>query len=552
MDTFILKIILKFLQWIPLPSVNMDQLKIIVSTKLIMDRRRKPATLRQNKEKEGANNMLYALIMYSILGLFMGIMIFTIPSIMVVMIVLHSYFLFMLIMTMITDFSNVLLDTSDSLIILPKPISGKTLLVARTIHIIVYLSQLILALMIFPLVFTFIKYGILVGCAVIITILLTTAVGLFTSYILYGLVLRFTSEQKIKDIISYFQIFMTIFFAVGYQVIPRLINLKQISFDYHLSWYSYLLPPVWMASLLEALHSFNFDSIHILMIILALLVPVIAGFIVKKILAPYFSQSISRLNANNDKSSVAEKKTGIGISEKLSKFICNNDYEKAAFSKVWKITSREKNFRLQFYPGLAYIPVFIFIVFFKDINNAGQTWRNMNQGDMFVWLLYIGIFSITGGLMIIKYSENFSAAWVYQSAPITKPGEIISGTMKALLVKFFVPVYIIMAACTFFVWGIKVWDDVLLAFFSNILIFYIIALLSEHYLPFSQQQTAKDQAGRFVRVMLQMILITVLVGIHYIAIKLGWLVLALIPVIIIGLYFSMHRIKKLSWNEIKM
>ncbi|MCH5687831.1 hypothetical protein LWM68_28320 [Niabella sp. W65] len=192
-------------------GVNLEQVHMIASTKLMLDRRRKPATWKRSQQKEPGNAMLYTMFVYALMGLFIGLMIFILPDFMLAMIILHTYLLFMLIMTLITDFSNVLLDTSDSQIILPKPVTSRTLLVARTLHIIVYLGQLVLAIMICPLVLLTIKYGIPIGITLLVTTLLTTAIGIFITYILYGLVLRYTNEQKVKDIIGYFQVFMTVF-----------------------------------------------------------------------------------------------------------------------------------------------------------------------------------------------------------------------------------------------------------------------------------------------------------------------------------------------------
>ena len=551
MDKLFLNIILSLLKLFPLKGVDKEQLRVIASTKVLMDRRRKPATWRRGKDKDTSNAMLVAMFLYGFLGLFISIMIFTVPSIMLVMIIIHSYFLFMLVMTMITDFSNVLLDTSDSQIILPKPVTSRTFLLARTVHIIVYLSQLVLALMIFPIIFTFIRYGLVVGFGMLFTTLLTTGLGIFLTYILYGLVLRFTSEEKVKDIISYFQIFMTIFFAVGYQIVPRLIDLDQLSFTFSFHWYSYLLPPVWMAAFLEALHEWNFDAIHLAMIACAVGVPLLSGWLVAKFLAPYFSKSISRLNTNHSKSKAGSVNMPVSaISEKLAPMVCKGNYEKAAFGKVWKITSRDKGFRMQFYPALAYIPVFIFVIFFRKINNISETVDSLPETNMYLWLLYLAVFSVTTGLQFMKYYENSEAAWIYQSSPLSSPGHIITGGMKVLLVKFFFPVYIILAGIAIAVWGVKIADDVLLAFANNILIFYMVEFLSKHYIPFSQQQNAKEQSGRFVLMIIQMVLIAVLVGLHYLALQKDWLVLALIPVSLAGVYFANKSIRRLQWNKI--
>ncbi len=550
MDTFFLRLFFGILKLLPLSGVNLEQVHMIASTKLTMDRRRKPATWKRSQQKEPSNAMLYAMFLYALMGLFIGMMIFVVTDFMLAMIILHTYLLFMLIMILITDFSNVLLDTSDSQIILPKPVTSRTLLVARTLHIIVYLGQLILAIMICPLIATFFKYGIAVGLSLLLTTLLTAAIGIFITYILYGLVLRYTSEQKVKDIIGYFQVFMTVFFAVAYQVIPRLINLSETVFSFELHWYSYLLPPVWMASLLDSVQTATIDGPRIGMIVCAIGLPILSGLVIAKYLAPYFS----RFMAAPAEGAVSQTKTAgdrrIHLSEKLAGVLCGSAYESASFSQVWKITGRDKNFKMQFYPSLAYIPVFIFIIFFRNFKDIGQKLEDLPNGNMFLWLLYLGMFAVTSSLSLVSYYENYTASWVYQTAPVNKPGELINGAIKALLVKFFVPVYLVMSTVTLTIWGYKTLDDILLVGLNSILIFYISALMSTHYLPFSQQPNAKQQGGKFLMVLLRMFLIGILVALHWFALKINWLVIALVPISFAGCWWTHQQLKQLPWRKI--
>ncbi len=551
MDTFFLRLFFGILKLIPLSGVNMEQVQMIASTKLIMDRRRKPATWKRSQQKEPSNTMAYSMLVYALMGLFVGLMIFVVPDFMLAMIILHTYLLFMLIMILITDFSNVLLDTSDSQIILPKPVTSRTLLVARTLHIIVYLGQLILAIMLCPLIFSTIRYGIPVGLTLLITSLLTTAIGIFVTYILYGLVLRYTNEQKVKDIIGYFQVFMTVFFAVAYQVVPRLINLSETAFSFELHWYSYLLPPVWMAILLDSVQTATIDGARIGMIVCAIGVPLLAGFIIAKYLAPYFSRFMSAPAEGGAIAKTAKtNRDKTTLSDRLAQALCGSGYENASFNLVWKITGRDKNFKMQFYPSLAYIPVFIFIILFRNFKDIGGKLADLPNGNMFLWLLYLGMFAVTLSLSLIRIYENYGASWIYQTAPVGRPGELINGAVKALLAKFFIPVYLVMSAVTLAIWGYKTLDDILLVGFNSILIFYISALMSNHYLPFSQQPNAKEQSGKFLMVLLRMLLIGVLVALHWLALKISWLVMALVPLSFAGCWWLHQQLQQLPWRKI--
>jgi ABC-2 type transport system permease protein len=552
MDKLILKFVLSCSKILIKQGVDFERLKVIAETKVLMDRRRVYMNWKQGQQKEYSNPLLLTLIIYSFFGLAIGALVFTLHSLVLTMIFIHSYVLFMMAMTMITDFSSVLLDTTDNQVILPKPVNSTTLFVARLVHILVYLLQFTIALATFPLLFIFIQFGIVTGIASIATVLLTVAFAVFLTYLLYALILRFSNEQKVKDIVGYFQIFMTVFFVAGFQIIPRLINFNQLVATFHLHVYSYFLPPVWMALTVEAVHQFNFDWLHIIMIACAVLLPIFTFWVIIKYLAPSFAKKLAALNNDgaNKKSSPPVTQRPKSLSEKISAIICPSKTESSSFEMVWKITGRDKGFKMQFYPSFAYILIFIFVFVFKSGKGAASTWSNLSLTKMFLFFIYMPVFSIASSFTLITIHENFQASWIYQSTPIARPGYLISGGLKAIVIKFFIPIYLMMFAFAFYVWGISIIDDFVLGFFNTVSIFLLMANMSDNYLPFSRQPNVKQQSGKFIQAMLQILLIGVLIGLHYLLAKNSWLTYCLMPVSITGCYFLLIRIQNLRWVKI--
>ena len=553
MDKLILRFVLFLAKIFLKKDVDFEKLKIIAETKLIMDRRRVRVTMKKQTKKDPNNQMLTTLIVYTILGLFIGILVLTLKEIVMTMTIIHSYVLFMMAMTLITDFSSVLLDTTDNQIILPRPVNSKTFFVARLVHILVYLLQFTLALALFPIIFIFIGYGILVGLASIITILLTVMFAVFITYLLYGLILKLSSEEKIKDIISGFQIAMTIIFAVGFQIVPRLINIENLKVTMPIHWYTYLLPPMWMANALQAVQQLKVDIPHLIMILLAVALPVFTFWIMIKFLAPSFAKKMAAMGNAETKEEIVTNKAGQqkkGLSEKLAPIVCINKTEQAGFEMAWKMTARDKGFKIQFYPSLAYILVFVFIVVFKRGENFAHTWATLSSSESFLWCVYLPMFTISAAVSLIAFNENFAASWVYISRPLMQPGSLISGALKMLLVKFFAPIILLLFAFSYYVWGYKIIDDFVLGIFNNILVFLIISHVGKSYLPFSMQPNVNQQSGKFVRVFVQMAIIGSLVGLHYLALKVWWLVAALIPFSAVGCYFLFRTVQNYSWQKI--
>src|SRR5688500_10687169 len=196
------------------------QLRAIVATKLTMDNRRQLVAYRRRSKAEPGNTFIMTLVFYSIFGGFVSLAVVNIPSFVLSMIVFFTYIMVMVSMTLITDFSSILLDTSDNTIILPRPVDSRTLFAARLTHILLYLSQLALGLSLIPAIVVLVQHGgwillaflVLIGLAIVTSVVITNA--------LYLLLMQFTSEEKLKSIINYFQIVMAIFIMAGYQILP--------------------------------------------------------------------------------------------------------------------------------------------------------------------------------------------------------------------------------------------------------------------------------------------------------------------------------------------
>ncbi len=554
MNRLLLKLVYLFRGLLSGKDVDFDKMMIIVNTKLTMDTRRVYINIKNTKENENRNRLNMVLLTYAFFGVMIGLIVFMIPSFLLCMIIFHAYILFMMAMTLITDFSTVLLDTADNQIILPRPVSSKTIFMARMVHIMIYLLQFTIALTIVPVIFVFIKFGILTGIAFCLTTLLTVLLAVFTTYLFYLVMLRFSSEHKIKEIITYSQIFMVVFFALGYQLVPRLIHMDAFQGSFELAWYTYLMPPVWMALFLEAIHNLSFDGLHIAMALLSVTMPLITFWVLNKFLTPYFSKKISVLNADT----IHIKKQNVdvynqkSISQKLSDIFCKRGLERSSFEMTWKITGRDKLFRLQFYPSLAYILIFVFVFVFRSDQSITESWKNLPNSSSFLALIYVPLFTISIGIMIIAFNENFQAAWVYFCSPVTRPGELLTGSLKALLIKYFLPAYIIMFAIAFYIWHWQIIDDFIFGLFNNLLSFFIVAALTPHHLPFSKQPSTQQQAGKLAIVFLQMIMIGILILIHYLLLKIPYALYALTPLFLIGFIAILRNLQKLPWRKISL
>ena len=338
----------------------------------------------------------------------------------------------------------------------------------------------------------------------------------------------------------------------GYQIVPRLIDLTDLDGDFSLHWYSYMAPPVWMAVALESVSQGIYDTIHISMILISVVLPVLLFWLLNKYFAPSFGRKLAAVQEDGTEQSKTRIESGARrkISERISSLFCKSPIERAAFETTWKISARDKQFRLQFYPLLGYLVVLVFL--FTRGGSGEDFWENLQAGNKFLWFIYIPQFMLNSSLGFIAFNENYQAAWVYYSTPVDKPGHLVTGSLKTLLVKFFAPVFLILFACSLAIWGVKIIDDFAFGLLINLGCFLAMANLSKHYLPFSMQPNVQQQSGKFINAMILFLLIGILIGLHWLGLKFPIVLYVLMPLLLISAYFMLRNLEQLRWKDIAL
>lgn len=224
MISFLLRALDLFKPLFKWQGVNYDQLRTIVGVKLVMDNRRSTIFRNRNVTTDPQSTLVWMFIVYGITGGLISFAIALIPSLLFSFTLFFSYFMVMIILTLVSDFSSVLLDTSDNTIILPRPIDAKTFYASRTTHILLYILQIATALALIPVVVTFAVHGVVVGFAAVVAIILSVGFSVAITNGMYLLLMQFTSQERLKNIINAFQIGMSMLVMGGYQIIPRLFD----------------------------------------------------------------------------------------------------------------------------------------------------------------------------------------------------------------------------------------------------------------------------------------------------------------------------------------
>lgn len=528
-------------------GVNYDQLRSIVEAKLTMDNRRHVIGYARRQTTTPQNTFFTTFLIYMLFGCFPALMIISFPSMTLSLMFFFSYLMMMITMTLVTDFSSVLLDTSDNTILLPRPVDSRTVFAARIVHISAYLAQLTFGLSVAPLLAMAISYKPIVLLVFIAGILLSVVFALCLTNAVYLLVLRFASEEKIRNIINYLQIGMTITVVGAYQLGPRMIaRLDGQSFA--IDRWSLLIPPAWMTGMVEAVQTQSWDGLHSGLSILALCVPIAGLYMVNRYLSPAFSRKLALVGAAGRRRLTRRPGgKGVPLSRRLSRLMTTSHIEQSAFELVYALVGRDRKIKLKTYPAIGYLLVFaaLFVIRGPNAFGAGQYYH--------LAMVYMIVLVLQMVIHEVSYSDEFRASWIFFAAPVARPGDILAGTFKAVFVRFFLPGYTFCTAIVLFIWGVSVNIAIdLAAGFLNICILLLAFLiLKDHYMPFSLSPAMRTQSGRFARMLFLTVPMFGLVFIHYNLAKWPMVLAAAVPFQIVIVIVLTRLYRSVEWKDVK-
>ena len=563
MDKLLLKLVSLLMPVLAKTGVDTDQLYHILKVKLLMDGRR-PHVLMSGRRKAavstGKVGSSWAVSLVTVLmGVFIGLTLVLFEAPMLGQTIYFCAFMVMMSLTLITDFTTVLLDVRDQYILLPRPVNDRTVAVSRILHISIYVFRLAFLQGLAGIVFIGFIEGPLAIPIFIVQIIQVSFLSILLVNVMYLLLMKLVSPQKFKDIISYFQIAFSILIFGTYQLLPRLINsaaLEKINI-LHYSW-SYFLPPVWIAALSEAVvHPGRATLLTTAMAILGLVAPLFGLWLVAKVFAPGFNKSLS-VAATSDVLPTARTvdddlaKPKFNLVEKLSNLVTADPIENAGFRITWRLAARTREFKIKVYPAFAYVPIFFLYFTLSGSGSVSERLAGIQSGKGYIFLIYLCTFVMSAVLQHISFSEKYKPAWIYYALPITEPGKILSGMYKVVMILYYLPYCLLIGIVSVVIWGPQVINDVILATVVGMIYGILMALFMVKGLPFSKPVLIKQSGGRIVTSLMILAFVGIIgYGQHFLA---RWEVLIWIcvPIAILIYWFMMRYYMRQTWENIEI
>ncbi|MRT94417.1 hypothetical protein [Ancylomarina sp. 16SWW S1-10-2] len=551
MVNFIIRIVRLFKGLFTMMGVDYHQLECILRVKLTMDNRRGFST--STKKKDSSNQLILQSVVYAVIGIFIGTLINSVGDVLTAYTMVFSIVMVMIAMLMISEFSVILIDTRDNAILLPRPINSRTMTLAKILHIAIYLLHLSLSLSIASVVFTVINYGFVAGLFFLLMIFLATLFTLFLTNLFYLGLMRFVNGEKLKDIMVYFQIAMAIIFMGAYQLLPRLIEMNDLyNSQMKVEWFTYLIPSVWFSGSITALISSVYSLENITFLFLALLLPLGSLWLIIKYLSPKFSLRLSQMDVNVSKPAKRkeEKANRFSYSNKVAQLLTQSTIECTSFKMVWKMSGRERKFKQTAFPAFGYIFVLIVVTLFQVGGDEDQ-FANLFASKRYLLFVYFSMFAAFAVCMNIIYSDEPKSSWFFTSMPISKPGDILSGTIKAVFAKYVLPLYTVIAGLILYFWSYKTLPDLIYAFASIMVITSLVTVMQSKALPFSKERSSQDSGNNFMKGLLMMLSAGLLGLTHWGLTYIQYGVIAGLPIMLVLQYLSFRYIKHIKWNQIE-
>lgn len=433
----------------------------LMKLRLVLDSRRIPATLtaanpnKPPKENDaGASTFQY--ILFAFMGGISSIFLFMETSLFLRLNITFGMMLFMIGMTLISDFSSVLLDITDKSILLPRPVPSSAIAAAKYTHILYYMLKLTLCFAAIPLTVVLFKCGIPAFLLMVLMSAFMAMFLIFAASVMYFMVLLVFDGERLKDIITQVQVAMSVIIYVSYQFIGNAFDaVGATGFVFAPQWWTPLLPTTWFAApicLLMGDHSPSMLQYSALGFVL----PAVSVIIYFKGITPYFEKNLQKLTSRAGGSSRKFR-----LLRHLSRLVSPHPQENAFFRFTTAMVSNERTLKLRIYPSIGMAFAMPAVIIVRELHFSKTLAENIAfiQGNpLYLWG-YLPICMLTPIFISVQQSDNHKGAWIYRTAPVTLTAAY-KGGYKGFFIKAAFPGFTAMMAMLLVMYGHGILIDV--------------------------------------------------------------------------------------------
>ncbi|MFB6341090.1 hypothetical protein ACE1ET_05190 [Saccharicrinis sp. FJH62] len=546
MAELLMKLIRLLRPFVRMMGADVLQFEAIMNAKLSIDFRKEPSSLNTNRKRK----MTFGrqLIFYGMFGIFTAMIFIQTKDVIFGFTIYYSILIVMLTTILLTEFSSVIFDENENDIYLPRPVSSRTLLLTRLVHVQTYMGLIGGAMSVPGLIFVIFIHGGLMVLGMLLSVLIASWMALLFCMLLFQVLSKFISGERFKDALNYLQIGIAILIMGGYQLLPRMFEM--VSPDQAVmstGWWTYLVPTIWLAGFTRLFASFT-SSYDLIMAGLTVLFTVLGSVLVVRFMSSGFS---SLLNTDDKTEKKKDKeRSGSGVKLKIRNLarniLCVSDMEKAGWQMTMSVTKRDRKFKQAVYPAFGYILIMLIIFLKPDFKDFFGSLHNLATTPKYLVFIFMGFFGVST-IYQLPYTDNAGAGWIYQVLPAPDKKHLQTGAIKAMLYKFYIPIYLMFTIIVLLIWPVNVLVYLLLGAVGTALYAVVGEIFMKNPLPFTQPRDMQRKGGMTLRMMVYMALMGAMIGMIYLLslVNIAFTILATL-FMSAGLMMSFRSLRKKS------
>ena len=468
--------------------VDVVQLLAVLELRLLLDLKSRRETSRWSGPSIGA---LLAVFFFFMGGFGTGLMpvLGTGPAIFAG--AASALLMFMLLMVFMLQFAAIFVDPTDLGVLAPLPIDSRTLFTARLTHAATYVCVLggtfaapstLMACVGYRSMLPLVAWPLCIACATLSTLGFVALV--------HAVVLRVLGPERFQRATFWLQIaFMTLFIG-GFQWLQVMIPVGEIvsAVREHDAWLSFL-PPVHISGLFTTMVG---EATHWTrgMGLVALGIPPVALGLTLLFASRDFAAALAGEFSPTRGRGVDPRGDALTWTRSVPVVVrrwWGRGEERAGFGVAWALGVRDRMFLRATVPALAAttMPLFAVSVTLRRADIA--------FGELLPILVsYFLALSIPTTAEALRATEDPRAAWILHSLPLSRPGEYVRGAVKSALLRWMVPMSVLLILMQLAFLGPKALCDAPLALGVAALIGVVAVRLMKIGIPFSFRPTAND------------------------------------------------------------
>ncbi len=461
--------------------------------------------LRENKGIRGRHKkispLLSSLIFYAGMGLILAGNLITKVNPFIYSMLIITYTMMMSGFCIILEFGNSILNPDDWDILIHRPINSKTYFLAKLFNLLFYIMLITSAMSILPA---------LLGIGVQGNNLFFPIIFIPVSYIanittasfivlIYTLLLRKINYQKFKDLIAYLQIGFSLVLFLFYQIIPRLSSEIFIRGEKNLQTWYYIIPPAWFSGIIHMFHA-QASNIHFHLALIGICISIIFILFSFKKISLQYAGLIANINAETISNPSGKTKKIVSKGRNfILRFIRNflkNTEVTAGFDLTTAMCKNDRSIKMGVYPLLG-IPIALLGLAILENEFKDPIIHGLFPGKgipIFIVFIFMMMYSIT---MLMKYSNDWEASWIFFITPIVSPGKFYQGVKCAIFIRYILPFFLILGV----IYSIYIPILHVLHFLISLLLFCLLlnAIVSFQIntYPFSEKRQKGERIRRF-------------------------------------------------------